>query len=235
MTVRLRQVALVAADLAAAEEQITARLGLELCFNDPGVGQFGLVNALFAIGDQLLEVVSPATEGTTAGRLIERRGGDGGYMVIVQASRAEQARLLARLPDLGIRVVWHHDYDDIGGLHLHPRDIGGAIVSIDWAEPIESWRWGGPVWHEHVRTDVVSAMAGVVIGANDPAAMAARWAEALDAPLDGPTSVKLADAVLRFEPAGPRGEGVDGLLLHATDRSRAGDRLNLVGMTIELV
>jgi hypothetical protein len=91
------------------------------------------------------------------------------------------------------------------------------------------------VWHEHVRTDVVSAIAGVVISANDPAAMAARWAEALDAPLDGPTTIKLADAVLRFEPAGPRGEGVDGLLLQASDRSRAGDRLDLVGVTIELV
>jgi hypothetical protein len=237
MTVRLRQIALVAKDLGAAERAIEDGLGVSLCFRDPGVGNFGLVNALFPIGDQLLEVVSPDKDGTTAGRLLERRGGDGGYMVIVQApSFDELARLRDRLAELGIRVVWRSDDADIAGTHLHPRDVGGAIVSIDAANPPESWRWGGPHWRDFIRTEVVTGFAGVQVGAADPAAMAVRWAGALDAPLgaDG-HSVELDDATITFTPAGPRGEGVDGLSFHATDRSRAGETFELVGMRIGLV
>lgn len=237
MTVRLRQIALVAHDLAAAEAAITATLGVELCFRDPGVGEFGLHNALFPIGDQLLEVVSPTREGTAAGRLLERRGGDGGYMVIVQAeSMDELQRLRDRLPEVGVRVVWKADYPDIAGTHLHPRDVGGAIVSIDAAVPPESWRWGGPSWREHIRTDVVTAFAGATISADDPAAMAARWAAALDAPVgaDG-TTVVLADAVLTFTRAGERGEGVHGVSFRAADRSRAGEVHDIVGVRVSLV
>ncbi|MDP6982545.1 MAG: hypothetical protein QGG05_05620, partial [Candidatus Latescibacteria bacterium] len=44
----------VAADLAAVEANIEAHLGLSRCFRDPGVGFFGLDNALYPVGHQLL-------------------------------------------------------------------------------------------------------------------------------------------------------------------------------------
>src|SRR5476649_479980 len=81
MTMRLRQIALVGKDLDAAEADIRAILGLDYAYDDPGVGKFGLKNAVFPIGETFLEVVSPRQAGTTAGRLLEKRGGDGGYMV----------------------------------------------------------------------------------------------------------------------------------------------------------
>jgi hypothetical protein len=68
---RLRQVALVATDLDAVVSQLCETFGLSICFEDPGVAEFGLRNALMVIGDQFLEVVSPTEGGTTAGRLIE--------------------------------------------------------------------------------------------------------------------------------------------------------------------
>jgi hypothetical protein len=80
---RLRQVALVARELDPVVAALERTLGLAVAFRDPGVAEFGLRNALFPVGDQFLEVVSPTQPGTTAGRLLERRGGDGGYMVIV--------------------------------------------------------------------------------------------------------------------------------------------------------
>lgn len=92
MAIRLRQVALVADDLAAAEAAIVEELGIELCFRDPGVAEFGLHNALFPVGDKLLEVVSPIQDGTTAGRLLDKRGGDGGYMVILEVDDLDEAR-----------------------------------------------------------------------------------------------------------------------------------------------
>ena len=60
---RLRQIALVARDLAAVEKQIADVLGLEICHRDPGVGKYGLHNALFPMSGTFLEVVSPLAVG----------------------------------------------------------------------------------------------------------------------------------------------------------------------------
>lgn len=229
--IRLRQVALVAADLEPVVTAIAEALGLEVGFRDPGIGEFGLVNAVMPVGEHFLEVVAPVQPGTTAGRLLDKRGGDGGYMVIVQCD--DLARRRARLPDLGVRVVWRADLADIAGTHLHPRDVGGAILSIDEARPWESWTWAGPEWTDHQATDVVSAITGVVVGADDPDAMAARWAEVLDAPVDGRV-VSLDEGRIAFEPAGTRGEGVDAVELLATDRARAGETLHLGGVELRL-
>ena len=49
MRMRLRQVALVAEDLSAAEADIEAKLGLSVCFRDPGVAAFGLGNVLYDV------------------------------------------------------------------------------------------------------------------------------------------------------------------------------------------
>src|SRR3984885_7922975 len=96
---RLRQIALVAKDLAAARADICAVLGIDYAFDDPGVGKYGLRNAVFPIGDTFLEVVSPKQTGTTAGRLLEKRGGDGGYMVILQVD--DLAAALGRVANAG--------------------------------------------------------------------------------------------------------------------------------------
>ncbi len=126
---RLRQFVFVAEDLKAAVVDIGATLGLPVCFNDPGVGRFGLHNALLPIGADLIEVVAPIREGTTAGRYLQRRGGDGGYMIILQCDDAVAQR--ERIAELGVRDIWRHDDDDCHATHFHPADVPGAILSID--------------------------------------------------------------------------------------------------------
>lgn len=219
--IRLRQVALVAAELDPVVDALCEELGLRVCFRDPGVGEFGLVNALMVIGDQFLEVVAPATEGTTAGRLLERRGGDGGYMVLFEVDDLD-ARM-ATVTAAGVRTVWSADLRTIRGRHLHPRDVGGAIVSLDEPSPAGSWTWGGPDWRAHVDTSVVSAIAGVSVAAVDPAAMHSRWRELG------------IDQSVCFTTAGSRGDGVDGIDLVASDRSRAGETMAIGGVEIRLV
>ena len=73
---RLRQIALVASDLAAAQANIAAVLGVDYAYDDPGVGKYGLRNAVFAIGDTFLEVVSlrlPARPPAGSGKAPRRR------------------------------------------------------------------------------------------------------------------------------------------------------------------
>ncbi len=228
--IRLRQVALVAADLDAAEEAIVDRLGLSMCFRDPGVAEFGLRNALFPIGDRLLEVVSPTGPGTTAGRLLDRRGGDGGYMAIFETDEAVDD-IRQRMAELDVRIVFEAPGDGVTGLHLHPRDVGGAIVSIDRTDTWGDWPWAGPVWRDHVRSGVVTEMVGVEIGANDPAAMSRRWADVLGrSARDG--SIDLDDGTwVRFVATGDRGEGLDAIVLRRADGAAA-DHIVIAGCAV---
>ena len=130
---RLRQVALVAGKLGPAVKDLTELLGIKVAYNDPGVGKFGLENAVMAVGETFLEVVVPTQDGTTAGRLIEKRGGDGGYMAIFQVEDIAAARAL--LAQNNVRVVEQAEGERYAMTHLHPKDIGGAIVSVDQMTP----------------------------------------------------------------------------------------------------
>ena len=172
--VRLRQAVLVARELAPVSERLREELGLGDPFADPGVGFFGLHNAVYALGDAFLEVISPTQPDTTAGRYLDKRG-DGGYMVIFQLGDLDAAR--ERAAGMGIRTVWQADLDDISGTHLHPADTRGAIVSLDRADPPESWRWGGPDWTGKAGAGAPGRLAGMTVAVSDPAAVAARWGE----------------------------------------------------------
>jgi hypothetical protein len=207
----------VARDCEAVTGELREAFGWGEPYHDPGVGRFGLTNAVFAVGDTFVEVVAPAGEGTAAGRYLDRRGGDGGYMAIFQLPGLAAAR--ERLPGLGVRVVWTADLPDIAGTHLHPKDVPGAIVSLDWAEPAGSWRWAGPEWTGRVPGHTAGGgVTGVTIEVADPAGAARRWAEVLGVEsgqaADGTATIVLAEwgQRLRFEPAGAgRGEGITGV------------------------
>lgn len=221
---RLRQIALVARELEPVAASLSAVLGVERGFRDSGVGEFGLHNVVLPVGTTFLEVVSPVREGTTAGRFLDRRGGDGGYMVILQTPDLATDR--RRLAALGVRVVWQIELDDIATLHLHPRDVGGAIVSLDEPRPPPSWRWGGPDWQARASTDVVTAITGATIQGDDPARLAARWAEVLDLapPRQSGDAFELAleGGALRFtRDADGRGEGISAIRLAAARPERA--------------
>lgn len=177
---RLRQIALVGKDLDKIAADITDVLGLGAAYADPGVGKYGLRNQVWPIGDTFLEVVSPNEDGTTAGRLLDKRGGDGGYMAIFQVDDLAAAR--ARIAAAKIRIVDQSDRNGASFTHLHPKDVPGAIVSVDAMEPKERWEWGGPHWRDNVRTDVAVEIRGCEIQGEDPDAISARWAEALGRP-----------------------------------------------------
>jgi len=232
---RLRQIALVAKDLEPVVADLCAVLGVETGFRDPGVREFGLHNAVMPIGDTFLEVVSPIQPNTTAGRYLERRRGDGGYMVIIQSDNLAADR--ERLDRLGVRVVWSVDLGDARTLHLHPRDVGGAIVSLDEMEPPASWKWAGPDWQAKVRTEVSRAIVGVEIQSDDPVALAARWADVLNrqvSEVEGIPAIGLDAGIIRFALARDgRGDGVSGIDLDVADRGRWSANARARGLKID--
>jgi hypothetical protein len=171
-------------------------------------------------------------------------------MVILQSDDLAADR--RRAESLGVRVVWEIALPDIATIHLHPRDLGGALVSLDQARPPAAWRWAGPAWEKHMRTGVVRRIAGAELQAADPAALASRWAEVLgrSASWDGADvhEVALEEGRLRFvPPRDRRGDGLAVVELEAADADRArrtardrglspdGTRIEIAGVRFRLV
>lgn len=223
---RLGQIALAAGDLEVARRRVAGVLGLGTDFLDPIVGaRHGVRNAVWPVGDTFLEVVSPQRPGTAAGRFLERRGGDGGYMVIVQIDDMPGAR--ARIAAAGVRVVAEDTRDGATFAHLHPKDVGGAILSVDVMTPPDHWAWGGPDWRANVRTEVSLEIVAAELAGDDPAAMAATWGAVLDVtpePCQGGHRLRLDRGELRFVTrADGRSEGLAAfdVLTHSPDAVRA--------------
>jgi hypothetical protein len=195
-TLRIRQAVLVAHDRDAVVKALRAELPLRDPFNDPEVGQFGVQNAVMALGDTFVEVISPVEEGTAAGRHLKRIGGDGGYMVMFQVDDIAAAR--ARIQQLGIRVVYELDREGDTDIHLHPADVPGAIVAIDRMKHPGSWRWAGPEWIATAPAETGSVrVTGATLTAREPAKLASRWAAVLGAEADG-DRIALDNGELRF-------------------------------------
>lgn len=224
---RLRQLALMTRELAPVVDDMREVFGLEVAFRDPAVATFGLENALFPVGNQFIEVLAPIREGTAGGRYLERRKGDGGYMVILQCD--DHAPRKRRVAELNIRKVMEQDDPGYRLMQLHPRDTGGSFLEIDvqvGGEDINGpWHPAGHNWRAAVRTDVVRAIGTAEIQSPEPAQLAARWSEIVDVPVqkdaNGQSTLPLDNAGIRFvEDTDGRGEGLSGIDIVVADRPR---------------
>ena len=224
---RLRQIALVAEKLAPVEAAFVDVLGIEVCFRDPGVGHFGLENALFPIGNQLLEVVAPTKDETAGGRYLERRGGDGGYMVITQCN--DHARRRARVEALGIRLVTEFETAEFRNMQLHPKDTGGSFFEIDemlghGADDLDGpWEPAGRDWQRARRLERVTGILAAEVQCDDPEQVASRWSKIAEIPLadeQGQPCLPLDNASVRFVPCNDgRPEGLGGIDVSCADKA----------------
>jgi hypothetical protein len=190
------------------------------------VGVFGLANVVMPAGGDFVEVLEPTRADASGARYLGRRGGDAGYMVILQSEDALAHR--ARLEALGVRVIARSDRPAYAFTHFHPGDCAGVLLSIDSvgggdpAEPMSDWPPAGPDWREHP-SSLALGLASVTIQARDPRAAARRWAELLDRTVDdddddAEPEIRLDHGAIRFVP--PRdedGTGVVGLEIRVRD------------------
>jgi hypothetical protein len=230
MSIRLRQICLVAEKLGPVLEDFKAVLGLEVCYKDPDVAVFGLENSLMPVGSNFIEVVAPVKENTAAGRYLKRRNGDGGYMVICQCdTHATQQARKERAAALNVRLVLDHDAKGFHAMQLHPADTGGAFFEIDWdakGEPEGNWMpAGGSGWTVARKLDKVSDYTAVELQSADPRSLAERWSAIAELPLRnddrGRLEMPLDNAAIRFvEATDGRGEGLGGIDVVVADRRR---------------
>jgi catechol 2,3-dioxygenase-like lactoylglutathione lyase family enzyme len=221
---KLRQCVFVCGDLESSREELCDILGIDVAYRDPGVAKWGLVNVVCPTGHDFLEIVTPFQQGTSAGRYIERRKGDGGYMVILQVADAAAER--KRVTDLGVRAVAQKDLPEYQYTHFHPSDTAGVLLSLDTTfapKGVDPALWWPPAergWLKHARADVTNGLAGVEIQHPEPAAAAANWAKILGRPLEG-NRISLDGSEIRFvADRDGRGQGVSAYDVKAVSRDR---------------
>jgi hypothetical protein len=153
--------------------------------------------------------------------LLDKMGGDCGYMAIFEVDDLDER--MRHLTQHGVRTVWQGNFRQIRGRHLHPKDTGGTLVSIDQPERPGEWHWAGPNWRDSRRSTVASAITGITLASADPERMRDRWQE-LD--IDTDTDYVSDDA---------DSERLSAVTLKATNDADRGRRFTICGVDFTLV
>lgn len=197
--VRLRQICLVAPQLAPVVSDIAEIMGLAVCYRDGNVAKYGLENALLPVDTILLEVVAPFKDGTTAGRFIEKTGGRGGYMAIFCCNDPDERGRNANA--LGVRTANVIDHAPYHGVQLHPRDCRAAFIEFNHTEGSDDilgpYPPAGPDWQKFIRKDVTQALTAVEMQSPDPQGLAEHWGKIIGVAA-GDAELKLPNATFRF-------------------------------------
>ena len=237
---RLRQVAFIAKELQPIADQLGEVFGLKVGFRDPGVEYFGLRNVVMPVGGEFLEVLEPFRDDASGARYLARRGGDAGYMVILQDADALAHR--ARLQADGVRVIATSRDATYQYTHFHPGDCAGVLMSLDsvpgkaaWREPKSAWPPAGPNWREH-QSEAALGISAVTIQSRDPLGACERWCALLDKPAatsGDELEIALERGRIRFvAPVDDDGTGVIGLDVEVRDSPAALDRAREAGLPV---
>ena len=137
---RIRQVALAASDLEKTDEIFRRLLGCDESYADPEIIYF-------------VSIIGSTLSGIAFSRWSARLSQIQPRVVFLIAGVAMVATwsLSSREPHSGAgpfgRYVDTYGISDDRGnakaIHLHPKDVPGAIPSIDEMTPPESWLWAG--------------------------------------------------------------------------------------------
>ena len=227
----LRQLVMVSSLRDPIVDSLCKLFDIKVSFNDPGVGHFGLENAVLPVGTDFLEVVSPVEKNTTAGRYLDRRSGDGGYMVIIQVDDFSDVQ--NNVKENNVTVVWESEHPEARAMHLHPKEMGGAILSLDWMNPKESWKWAGPNWKQFVNTSTINRFVGVEIQSDNPEAMKIKWQSVLRVPENKirDNEINLDNTWIRFvKDEDGRGPGVSAFCIEANDNESLLKKADQIGL-----
>ena len=241
---RLRQIAIASYNLNEAERIINKELKIRTAYRDEEVEKYGLNNIVCPLGGEFLEVVSPYTTDTTAGRFIDKKKGPAGYMTIFQCEDSLERRKF--IESKGIRVL--NAFENVGNFinnQFHPKDLPGALVEIDsvtntnYKEKYADWPPAGSGWREQINEEYVQGIVGVTIAAENPDKLSKLWSEVLDSKLiveNNYPCVVIENAKITFVQAITGYVDLVGIKIKASkERLNLGKNIRMLGLDIEFI
>jgi hypothetical protein len=234
--IRLRQICLVAPQLEPVISDISAIMGLSVCYRDGNVAKYGLENALLPVDTILLEVVAPFQPGTAAGRFMDKTLGRGGYMAIFCCDDPDERGRQANA--MGVRTANVIDHPPYHGVQLHPRDCRAAFIEFNHTEGSDDtfgpYPPAGPDWQKSIRKDATQALIGVEMESPQPDDLAQHWGQIIGIPVEknanGEPTLTLPNCTFNFV------EGfrdiMSGLTFRVGDVAKVGDAARAKGHTV---
>lgn len=230
---RLRHYVIATHDRDFVCDQIYEFLGLPATPKGPGpdkTEQFGFYSTMMKIGTSMLEVVQPVKPEFHLNDWFRRRGGDGGYMLVLQTFDAKALVARAKAEDLKL------NRDQLFmGQHQVQFDEGrfGTFFEFYQYLPEDDW-WGRPLTGPYSDARVVSDIVGCDVAVEDPSGVAEQAARVFLARQDG-DAVHFIDRKVQFIPSKGPWRGLVALDLKARQDNRIGDWARIAGVQFRLV
>lgn len=230
---RVRHYVLATHDMNFVCDQIYEVLGLPATPKKEGPGvteKFGFYSTMMRVGTTMIEVVQPVKPDHHLGKWFEERGGDGGYMVVMQTfdadalkarAAAEQLKITRDMPFMGQHMI-QFDYKHFG-----------THFELYKYTPEDNW-WGNPLTGPYSDARVVSDIVGSDVAVENPQAIAAQTARLFLGKQEG-TKVHFGDRTVNFVEAKGQWRGLVALELKAREPARVGDWARIGGVQFRLV
>ncbi|MCR6644412.1 MAG: VOC family protein [Terricaulis sp.] len=230
---RVRHYVIATHDRHFVCDQIYEFLGLPATPARPGPGvteQYGFYSVMMRVGTTMLEVVQPVRDDHLLSRWFQERGGDGGFMVVMQTYDGEA--LKARAAAEGLVLTRDQDFM---GQHMIQFDYRHFATHFEFYRytPEDNW-WGNPLTGPYSDARVASDVVGCQVAVDDPDAIAAQAARVFLGQQQG-RRVNFIDRHIDFVPARGQWRGLTALDLKAKQENRVGDWARIANIQFNLV
>lgn len=234
MSTRLRQIVLLAADMEPSLSRLQELLGTTDGDVDPAMAEFGLTHEVLRVGrDTYIELCAPlAGSGETAAKRFLARGGEGGYMVVIEVPDAAVMRQRIQANGWAVPLAQEHHANEL--TQLHPRDFG-TLLEADQVGSGHDWHY--PALEGTESTDRTTGIVAADVAVADPAEQARRWATAFELTVgdDGASVVFPGGGLVRFVPSVDGRTGAVAYDIAATQAADVGTEHVVAGVTLRFV
>lgn len=185
----------------------------------------GFRNEMMKIGDTMLELVQPVKPDHRLHRWLKERGGDGGYMIVLQTFDAEAFR--ERCAAEKLRLTRDMQFRGQDMIQLDPKRFGTHFETYKYTLP-NGW-WGDPNGRDYGKSRRAAEIVAAEVAVEEPAGIAAQIGRIFLSPVSG-QSVEFVDKTVRFVPPDPPWRGLVGLDFQAIDRADVGQKQVICGV-----
>lgn len=230
---RVRHYVLATHDMNFVCDQIYEVLGLPATPKKEGPGvteAYGFYSTMMRVGTTMIEVVQPIKPDHLLNKWFDERGGDGGFMVVMQTFDA--AALKARAATEKLTLTRDMMFK---GQHMIQFDYKhfGTHFELYQYTPEDDW-WGHPATGPYSDARVVSDIVGSEVAVENPEVIAAQAARLFLGKQDG-TKVHFGDRTVSFVESKGKWRGLTALDLKAREPARVGDWARICGVKFRMV
>ncbi len=231
---RIRHYVLATHDLNFVCDQLYEFLGMAALPKPPGPGvteAYGFYSTMMKIGSTMLEIVQPIKPDHHLNKWFDERGGDGGYMVVMQAF--DDAALVARAKGEGLTLTRDMMFK---GQHMMQFDYRrfGTHFELYRYSPEEDW-WGDPNGRPYPPSRVASEMLGCDVAVENPGEIADQIARLFLGTREDGNRVRFDNRSVTFVPVKGKARGLTAIDIKARQDNRVGDWARIGGVQFRLV